>query len=572
MSVLAENLAAIRRRYPELKRVLETEHERKDAFEIVRAKSGAPTVKVDGVFLHSSYNPLREADRTMVSYVDPAITTYIVYGFGLGYFVEALQKQVADEVDLYIVIDSGDYFLSALAARPLKEIFSRIRTHYLLETQGATVVRLVQHIDTDALRIVNVRSLLSANRPYFSALDDELHALAARKRGNRNTTARFGLAWVNNCLRNLPAILDAVDCADVAGMMSDVPPVLVVSAGPSVERVLHRLRSWAQKTIVVAVDTVCTRLYRAGVNPDVVVTIDPQYWNSRHIERAKTSQSLLLFDPCVHPRALRQQYRQRIVFTTAVPIVRLLNEHLPLRPSIGAGGTVTSVGWEFARWIGAPAVYLIGADFGYPQRAIHCRECFFEERMAAMGSVLCGYETLYHRYFCASPLEMARSYCGPPVVSDRKLAIYAHWFEKHIAQYSTPETIALNGEGRRIATVRYDGAENTIEELPDQSENKRRFLKAATQLPTLREKVTPDGVTQFRNNARGVIGTVIEIAREIERGAAAGAAIAASGLSPIEKEIARAICGHSALSTSSIPPRNTSVIERVAQRIAQYYL
>lgn len=572
MSALAENLAILEQRYPELKRVLETDHRGEDRFEIISAKPGMPTAKVNGVFLHSSYDPLREAERAIASYVDPMITTYIIYGFGLGYYIEVLQQQIRDEVDLYVMIDNGNYFLSALSARPLKKIFNRTRTHYLLETRGAAVVRLAQHIDNEALRIVNIRSIVSTNPAYFSAIDAELSELSLRKRGNANTIARFGLSWADNCLRNLPAILSAVDCADTQGIMSHVPPVLIVSAGPSLERVLHRLSGWARKTIVIAVDTACTRLQRAGVIPDVIVTIDPQYWNSRHIERIESSQSFLLFDPCVHPRALRKTYRQRIVFSTAVPIVQLISKHLPLRSSIGAGGTVTSVGWEFARWIGAPAVYLIGADFGYPHRAIHCRECFFEERMAATGNMLCSYETLYHRYFCASPLEKTRSYRDQPLVSDHKLAIYANWFEKHIARYDTPKTIALNGEGRRIATARYQSHENTIEELPDQTEHKQRYLQAMAELPALEQKTTQDSIMTLRNNMRNVIGAITNIARGMEKGEAAGALIAASDLLPIEKEIARTICSHSVAFSGSASPRDGSTIGRVVQKISTHYL
>lgn len=585
MSVLERNLLLLGQRYPNLTDTVRATYHTDSAFQIVETASGAPTAKIGGQLLHSGYDPYREARKAIAPHIDPAVDTYIVYGFGLGYYIEALHERIADTADVYVVIDNGNFFISALCARSFERLFNRTQTHYMLEIDGTTLAQLVQQLDSAAFKVVRIRSIWASNPSYFAELDVKINALMVRRRGNENTTRRFCLVWVANCLKNIPAITQSIDCFDTRNCLQGVP-MLLVAAGPSLDSVVGDLGRWVRKVCIIAIDTACNALAKAGITPDIIVATDPQYWNSRHIDTRHYRDTILLFDPCVHPRVLHRQYRHTIAFATMVPIVKMVQQHIPLRLSIGAGGTVTSVGWEFARWAGAPTVYLAGADFGYPRATIHCQHCFFEARMQAMGTLLETHESLYYRYFCMSALERTRSNNGHPLLTDNRLSIYANWFEEHIAHYPTPHTIAIGGEGRRIARVPYRTSAS-LERLPDIQKKKRHCLQALRQLPTLDQKMDTMAMANIGKDMRrmgGAIHTILthrnrsrtastaSTPREDPRRNAATAkntatalrhSIANAPLSAIEKEVARSMCSRYIASPTT---HERDAIERIIRR------
>ena len=508
MSVLADNVSALQRRHPRLYDTILSTATRDKSFKALPSKTGAPTARVHNQFLHSSYNPEQEAIRAVQRYACSAAHTYIFYGFGLGYYVEALQNKVGEQVDVYIIIDNIDHFYSALHCRALHNIFNREHTHYLLHATGNTLVQLIQHMSEDSFHIVRIASLVALNKTYFAQLNSAIQTFLVRKRGNINTTIQFSLAWMANCLRNMPTITQSVDCAHARAHIGALP-VLLIAAGPTVDMHLAHVRQYAHKVCIIAVDTVCNALHAAGIVPDVIVGVDPQYWNSRHLDHSQYQHSILLYDPCVYPRVLRGQYRHTMTFATAVPIIKVLQQHFTLRNSLGAGGTVASVGWEFARWIGAAQIFVLGFDFGYPQLKIHCNNCTFERDMMSTGHILRSTETLYHRYLCNSALKYTQTYGGAPLLSDATLLTYAQWFAGHIAQYKQPQTVTISTHGARIAGVTHLPAAQ-LAELPDIRDQKTHFLHALQQLPTVQEELTDSTA----GSATAAFGTeVMQIAR-----------------------------------------------------------
>lgn len=61
--------------------------------EVFPARSGAPTLTVDGVAVHSPYDPVREAERFVSdSLHGERPSTVIVLGEGLGHITDAVRK------------------------------------------------------------------------------------------------------------------------------------------------------------------------------------------------------------------------------------------------------------------------------------------------------------------------------------------------------------------------------------------------------------------------------------------------------------------------------------------------
>lgn len=96
-------------------------------FEITPARNGNPTVKCGGAFLHSSYDPVREARETVARLDWKPGRPVIVLGFGLGYHVEALlerARQSGSTPEIHVIEWNEDLFRMAREARDLSATLS----------------------------------------------------------------------------------------------------------------------------------------------------------------------------------------------------------------------------------------------------------------------------------------------------------------------------------------------------------------------------------------------------------------------------------------------------------------
>ncbi len=124
-SWLEENLRALAARDATLAREVGAAAPLAD--EPVASAAGPPTLTADGVLLHSTHDPVREADRWAAAARDElarrAPATPVVLGFALGHHVEALARLW--DGPLRVVEPDRRLWRTALAARDLRAVVAR---------------------------------------------------------------------------------------------------------------------------------------------------------------------------------------------------------------------------------------------------------------------------------------------------------------------------------------------------------------------------------------------------------------------------------------------------------------
>src|ERR1035437_8502318 len=114
--LLADNLAALHQTNPPLADRL-ARLGPADQLELQPSRSGPPTVRVaggDGVarFLHSAYDPLREAKALVDANLRPDALCYVLCGLGLGYAAAELLDRLPDDAAL-VAAEPNDAVLAA---------------------------------------------------------------------------------------------------------------------------------------------------------------------------------------------------------------------------------------------------------------------------------------------------------------------------------------------------------------------------------------------------------------------------------------------------------------------------
>jgi hypothetical protein len=137
----------------------------------------------------------------------------------------------------------------------------------------------------------------------------------------------------------------------------------------------------------------------------------------------------------------------RVFFCQSLfPLGRFIEDRTDPKGVLGAGGSVATTAWDFARLLGPEAIWTIGLDLAFPGRQTHFKGALFEENAHAASKRLCPAETL-----SVQALESGVPFYGPSagggkVLTDKRLSLYAAWFENRFREYapttseSTPTT------------------------------------------------------------------------------------------------------------------------------------
>jgi hypothetical protein len=234
----------------------------------------------------------------------------------------------------------------------------------------------------------------------------------------------------------------------------------------------------AERCVVAAVDTSLGFLLQNGVDPDFALVVDPQYWNFRHLDRVKAPKTRLIAESAVYPPALRRPFRETLLCGSLFPLGRFIEDRVDPKGELGAGGSVATTAWDFARVLGASAVWIAGLDLAFPDLKTHFKGALFETRALAESTRLVPAETRSVRALRDGLPFRAPSAGGGEVLTDRRLSLYAAWFENRFGLFPAPPSYSLSPGGLAIPGL-IPAAPEDLLALPPRRKEIRQILEAA---------------------------------------------------------------------------------------------
>lgn len=464
----------------ELLRQLEDAGEPAAPLEIIETEEGAPTARYGGRFLHPQRGPRSRPARVFTAERVTAGPVVVFFGFGLGYEVEAFLSRPEAEAAIVVEPDAG-LFRAALGIRDLTGVLASPKTTLLVEADPEELAMVLRRWE----RRRPERSVLNAaaqyHREYFDRVEAVMAAAADRARINSNTLKRFGRLWVRNLIRNVGILEHAHGVATLDAAFSRIP-ALLCAAGPSLDHALPWIRDIAERALIVAVDTAVPALIEHGVEPDFAVVVDPQYWNTRHLDRLSPEATILISEASAHPRVFEVLESPTYLCSSIFPLGSILEQTIGEKGKLGTGGSVSTTAWDVARLLGADPIYCIGLDLGFPDRRTHVRGSFFEERSHLLAHRLHPAEQHSFEYLHdAEPFEVPAN-DGGTVLTDQRMMIYTWWFSNQSRIHADVRTRNLSPGGVAIEGVPAAGVEELLDRTP------------------VRERITPH-IEQLRASA-----------------------------------------------------------------------
>ncbi len=451
--------------------------------EVLRARSGAPSARTESTWLHSRYDPEAEGRLIAAEAVATGPDLVIALGLGLGYAVKAVMEAGVSVV----AIEVDETWLAALLrAADLAPVIADERCALILCPGGRGLGDFLDDASPRSIAVIENRAMLAAFPEAAQALKEQVERYRLRDEINAATLRRFGRLWVRNLSRNVLAAASSPGVSALAGRLSGLP-ALVVAAGPSLDELLDSFPRIAQRFVVICVDTALRSVLRTGLQPDFVVVVDPQYWNARHLDHCVSPRSVLVTEAAVWPSVLRFSSRHRVVCSSIYPLGRYVEERVgPVKGALGAGGSVATTAWDFARVMGCAPVFMAGLDLSFPGGRTHAFASLFEQRSLASGTRLePASSSAFEAMRGGRPFQTTAN-DGSTVTSDERLSLYSGWFTRRIAAHPETPTWNLSGHGLAIPGMPCVRSQDLLAYPPVRAEIESRIEAslAANQAPS----------------------------------------------------------------------------------------
>ncbi|MDR2159302.1 MAG: DUF115 domain-containing protein [Treponema sp.] len=424
-------------------------------------KTGDPVLMVKGIHIHSPRDPVREAKRlteaalaASPNAVSGGAAVFVVMGFGLGYAAEAAAEAAAGR-PVVIVERRRELFRRALEIRDLGGFLAKNRIVFVLGGDGGAVTGALALFEKPGEKpvplIIRNRALAGLDEDWYGEVEQRIKTWLSRDDVNRATLKRFGKRWVRNLSRNLLSIRDLPGIRRLENILKEPEiPVFLAAAGPSLDETGPFLKEIAGRCLVVAVDTSLRFLIHRGTDPDFVVSVDPQYWNFRHFDRVPAPNTRLVAESAVYPPCLRHVFKGRLLCGSLFPLGRFIEDRVDSKGELGAGGSVATTAWDFVRILGAPSVWIAGLDLSFPGLKTHFRGALFEDRFLAESFRFKPGETQVFRNLADGLPFKAKNSGGGEVLTDKRLSLYAAWFENRFRRFPEPVNHSLSPGGLAI--------------------------------------------------------------------------------------------------------------------------
>ncbi len=417
---------------------------------IEESRSGELTAFIDGRALHSRFDPVKEAEKTAASV--PGDTAIVVLGgFGLGYVAEALQRSAPGR-PLIIAEADDELLVKAAEIRDISPLFQSPGVSIISGGNPENVKKFLTGGPAGSrIHLIIWRPSRDVSPEWYNGLKTAVEETSRRRAVNAKTLERFGRLWVRNLAANIPVLNRALSLEPWKDSFRAFP-ALVLAGGPSLESLLPELKVLAERYLIIAVDTAVPAVLKSGVQPDIITAVDPQYWNTRHLDRCSEAagDALILAESATHPGVFRSLKGRPWLTRTRFPLGTLLEDAAGIRGELKAGGSVATAAWDLARFLGCRTLTIAGLDLGFPGGRTHYSGSLSRERPHYFSNRSSPSETLFFHALRDAGPEYVDAAGGGRVLSDMRMDIYAAWFEESVSGLPGRCPALVGGEGRRI--------------------------------------------------------------------------------------------------------------------------
>ncbi len=238
--------------------------------QIEKTKIGLLTMKYDNKYIHSKYDPIKEAKMFIEANSDMLSSKVIaVYGLGLGYHIDVIAEEVSSDSMVYVFEYNMD--LIKCCKELNKKVFE-YRDVKIIGSDEKSFYKLLSESIGEAGDILIHRPSLETIKDTNEALYNLIDNYSLMKQSEENNQELKILSKENyefNIKQNYNLINEFIDL-----YKDSSKPYIITSAGPSLDDELDLLSENREKFNVISVGSSLSGLMKKGIRPDAIVLLD----------------------------------------------------------------------------------------------------------------------------------------------------------------------------------------------------------------------------------------------------------------------------------------------------------
>lgn len=420
--------------------------------DVIKAKDGTDIFQLlqDGkkYMLNSTYHPVAEAER-FIKQADDLVPRSVlaVFGFGNGIFPEAIAKECMKREISLVFYEPCREIMECLKEQLELQGFCNEYHCRLASLQDWEQGEYLYGLEEFPLLLEEVLCHQNMTKVYCIALPkykelfpeeyknfrEAVNYRITRLQSNAYTSKLFGHLTVRNNIQNLRYLPDSYCGDSFVNLFPEELPAIIVSAGPSLEKNIHVLKEAKGKAFILCVDTAMRNVLKAGIVPDMMISIDSR-------------KALDLFDdqrirgiPLAGMPDMKAEVLDKL---SGSPVIFFSSQNNYVRklyhmagheiPDFRKGGSVATSAYSFCQYMGFKRVILVGQDLALTGDQMYAGEQKLDMK-------------IFNRE--VRPVE---DVYGGTVYTTTDYYFYLKWFEQSIAAYPEMEVIDATEGGAKI--------------------------------------------------------------------------------------------------------------------------
>ncbi|MGN4126601.1 motility associated factor glycosyltransferase family protein [Lysinibacillus sphaericus] len=354
--------------------------------EVLESKIGVPALQVEmddkKMMLHSKYNPVQEAERFIDSLKEKIEESehILFYGVGLGYHIRYFCEQFPEKlVSAYEPIEQ--IATISLRERTITKFPKDKLSHYIVEDSQHPLAQNMELLG----ELIHQKMLLIVLPVYeriFSEQTKEfgenLKSFLMSKGSNMVAASLFSKRWTLNALMNLPGTFKHENIILHKKKLFKNKPVILVSAGPSLDEELENLRIIKERGLayIFAVGSAAKVLVLNNIYPDAMCTYDPQPHNHtvfKEIYEQGITNIPMIYGTTVGFETLQFYQGPKLYFITSQDQItpQFHKEQLPI---ISDAPTIALIMLQIFHELEVKKVYLVGQNLAFKEKSYYSKE------------------------------------------------------------------------------------------------------------------------------------------------------------------------------------------------------
>lgn len=465
--IYENNMRQLEKKYPVWAQILEENKRKKRNFDVIaeQSYSDETILKVRDhekiFYLNGKYAPSLVADRWLEKQgqIDK-FATIIIVGISNGVHIRKIMESVPKSVNILIYEPSYELFRRAMEEVDLSFIFKLdIPVGIVVEEiNGFEVERYFRYLITYD-NIISLKIFISGNykelfpkkmEDFFTFLHKYLFSIQV----SWNTVVRYTAVNAGNVFHNLPYLYEGYSVEDLKGILPEDIPVIIVSAGPSLNKNLKDLKKAEGKACIIATDTAMKPLLNEGIIPDLFVIVDglkpAELFEHKDISKCgMVTMTAVSKEPMDMHKGRKYFYDSNSPYETElIQKIDDMDERKICLTDLPTGGSVATSAYSLGIHMGAKTIILIGQDLALTGNKIHVEGAFKNE--------VCNIDMDSGMYVEVDAVD------GGKVVTRLDYKNYLDWFEMAIKAWSHIQTIDATEGGALIHGTKIMTLKNAI--------------------------------------------------------------------------------------------------------------